>query len=132
PPADDQAIRRLVALPRLHPEGGLAPGRPGRRHPDGRLALATAVRVIDGVHGEAALAWPPAQPPLPTGLPNDLVLMLHIADLTDGGPALPVDHPHLARGETEGRVGLLLGHQLRAGPGRRASWPPLPMWSSTL
>src|SRR5271163_2448139 len=84
----------------------------------GGLAFATAVRVIDRVHGHAtdrrSLALPAVTPRL-----TDLdVALLGVADLAHGRAALRADPPDLTGRHAQGRVAGLLGEQLDARPGR--------------
>src|SRR5207247_10895756 len=51
------------------------------------------------------------------GLPEGDELVLWVPDRPDGRLARRRNHPRLARGQAEGRLGALLGHQLHAGPG---------------
>src|SRR3954447_3489110 len=105
--ADDVAVRRLVLLARAVAEGRLAP----RSHwmASGRCrALATAVRVVDRVHGRAARLRANAQVTRATGLADRDVLVVGVADRADGRAAVRRDHPHLAGVEAQGgRAGLL-------------------------
>src|ERR1700722_10633532 len=82
------------------------------------LAFATAVRVIDRVHGHAtnrrSLALPAVTPRL-----TDLdVALLGIADLAHGRAALRADPPDLTGRHAQGRVAGFLGEQLDDRPGR--------------
>src|SRR5882757_6489307 len=72
----------------------LAPGR--RRVPATRgLALATAQRVVDGVHRHAPDARPLALPATPPRLADRDQLGLRVADLADRGAAGDGNQPHL-------------------------------------
>src|SRR5476651_1994426 len=62
------------------------------------LALAAAVRMVDGVHGDAADVRAPAQPAGAAGLAEGLLAVVAVADDADGGAALGVHQPELARG----------------------------------
>ena len=55
-------------------------------------ALTAAQRMRDRIHGRSPHVRPDSQVPLPTRLAPTDVLMIHVADLPDRGPALdPVD-----------------------------------------
>ena len=58
----------------------------------GASALAAAKRMIDRVHGHATNLRPLAKPSVAARLADGNVLVLDIADLSDRGPALDVDH----------------------------------------
>ncbi len=112
----------LLGLAGLVTQGGDTPRRhrvAARR----RGALAAAVRVVDRVHGGAANAGPDAHPALAAGLAGDQVLVLGVADLADGGPALQTDHAHLAGGQAQDGVVALLGHDLGRRAGRAGDLP---------
>src|SRR5437588_10097540 len=117
PAADDQAVGSFLRLPRAVAERRLAPGR--LRVPAGaRLALATAMRVVGGIHRRAAHRGPLAQPARAAGLASRLVLVLQVADLAERRAAGDVDAPELARGHPDRGVVALFREQLRGGPGR--------------
>ena len=84
--------------------------------PVGRLALATAVRMVARVHDDAADLRPLAHVASATGLAEVLVLVVEVADLADRGHAAERHPAHLARRQADLRVVALLGQQL----GRRA------------
>src|SRR5206468_10855950 len=78
--ADDELARGLFPVSRAVAERGLAPG--GLRVATGaRLALATAVRMVAGVHGRAADLGALTQPAAATRLAARLVLVLDVTDL---------------------------------------------------
>src|SRR4051812_21176167 len=81
------------------------------------LALAAAVRVVDGVHRGAADGRALALPAAPPGLAPRDVLVVEVADLADGGAAGQEDATHLARGQAQHRVRAVLRNELdpRAG-----------------
>src|SRR5215470_15830431 len=120
---DDEIVRPLVVagLETLR----LPAPRRGRMPSARGLALAAAHRVIDRVHGHAAVVRPPAEPAVAAGLADRDVLVFEVADLADGGVTLDVDLTDLARGQAHLRVGALLGHQLRRGAGRADELPAL-------
>src|SRR5689334_10202410 len=111
---DDQGIAGL-ALARA--ALGLAP-RGHRVATTGGLALATTVRVVDGVHHDTADGRALALPAHAAGLAPVDVGLLGVADLTDGGAAADVDEAHLARGHAQRRARALAGHELGAHAGR--------------
>src|SRR5206468_1991765 len=74
---------------------GLAP-RADRMAPARALALATAKRMVNGVHGHAAHGRADALPPLAPGLAELDVALLGVAHLGHRGPAGRVDPPVLA------------------------------------
>ena len=55
---------------------------------DSRFAFSTAVGMVDGVHGGASDRGSEAHMSLSAGFTDIDILMLYIADFTDGGPAL--------------------------------------------
>src|SRR5690606_15438886 len=81
------------------------------------LGLATAVRMVDGVHRRTTDGGLDPAPALGTGLAQLLQVVLDVAYLTDGRAALGRDPPHLAGAKTQGGVALVAGDQLHAGTG---------------
>src|SRR5262249_20426027 len=114
--AHDVPIRRLVLLAGAVPEGGDTPRRDGVTPRSGG-ALASTVRVVDGVHGYTAGLGAHAHVALAPGLPDLDVLVLGVADRPDGRAALGAHHPHLAGGQAQRRHVAVLGHQLDRGTG---------------
>src|SRR5205807_9386738 len=82
-----------------------------------RLALAAAVRVVDRVHRGAANGGALALPATAAGFPAGDVLVVDVADLADRRAAGQRNAAHLARGETQHAVALVLGHELDARAG---------------
>src|SRR5207245_541626 len=82
-----------------------------------RLALTTAVRVVDRVHRRAAHRRALAEPAAAAGLADRHVLMLDVADLPHGRAAGEQHAAHLARGETQSRVTAVLRDELHTGAG---------------
>src|SRR6476619_3287837 len=123
---DDQGIAgRALARAAL----GLAPGG-DRVAPTRGLALATTVRVVDGVHDDTANGRALALPAHPAGLAPVDVGLLGVADLADRRAAADVDVAHLAGRHPELGPRALLGDQLRrvaggAGDLRAATGPEL-------
>src|SRR5262249_28028685 len=114
--ADDVAVGALVALARAVAERGNAPRGHGVAT-RGRRALAAAVRVVDRVHRRAARLRAHAHVALAARLADLDVLVIGVADHTDGRAALGADHAHLARRQAQRRHIAVLGHQLRRGSG---------------
>src|SRR5687768_1629134 len=81
------------------------------------LALTTAVRVVDGVHGDTAHGRALALPAHPAGLAPVDVRLLGVADLAHRRAAAQVDVADLARGHPQLGERPVLGHQLDAGAG---------------
>src|SRR6266568_8685860 len=93
--ADDQLVGCLLRLPRAVAEGGFAPR--GLRVAAGTgLALASTVRVVDGVHRRAPDGRPHAHPAAAAGFSARLVLVVDVTDLADRGLAAHVDAAQLA------------------------------------
>src|SRR5690348_1733679 len=106
-------------MPRLVAARGLAPGRHGVAAAGG-LALATAVRMVDGVHGDAADGRADAQPALAAGLAQLDVLVLEVADLADRGHAVQVDAADFAAHQADLGVVVLAAQDLSEGAGGAA------------
>ena len=73
-------------------------------------ALATTHRVVDRVHGGAAVVRTLAHPAAATGLAEGHARMKRVADLPNGGAAVEVNHPYLVGGQPNLRVIAVLGH----------------------
>src|ERR1700750_3132399 len=86
---DPLVVARLVAARRLAPWRHRMPAARG-------LALAAAVRVIDRVHGHAAVGWTNALPAVASRLTDGHVLVVRIAHLPDRCHALDQHAPRLA------------------------------------
>src|SRR4051794_21392925 len=80
-----------------------------------RLAFATAVRVVDRVHGRAADGRALAEPARTAGLADRHVAVLDVADLADGRAAGEQHAAHLAGRETQRGVAAVLRDELHAG-----------------
>src|SRR3954454_2121432 len=111
---DDEGIAGL-ALART--ALGLAP-RGHRVATTGGLALATTVRVVDGVHDHTTDGRALALPAHAARLAPVDVGLLGVADLADGGAAAHVDVADLPGRHAQLRVRPVLGHQLHAGARR--------------
>ncbi|CAN4042321.1 Glutathione import ATP-binding protein GsiA, partial [Dysosmobacter welbionis] len=107
----------VLALAGLVTHGGLAPGGHRAGTADGCAALAAAVGVVIGVHDGAAHGGTPAHVTLAAGLADVDVLVLDVANLTDGGVAVGAHDADLAGRQTDLGVAALLGHQLSGGAG---------------
>ena len=79
------------------------------------LALATAVRVVNRVHDSTADGRTNAHVALTTGLSDDDVGVLGVADLADGRAAGHEDAAHLGGRHTDDGVLALLTHELASG-----------------
>src|SRR5215831_13843154 len=123
PARDDVAIRRPRAPAGLVALGGPAPRR--HRVIALALALASAHRMVDGIHDGAAHRRPEALPAHPAGLPHRHVLVVEVADLADGRHAVEPHLAHLARGQLDVGVVALLGEELREGARAPAELPAL-------
>src|SRR4029078_2606863 len=82
------------------------------------LALATAVRVVDGVHRDPAHGGTPTLPAQPARLAPRDSRLLGVAALADRREAPGVDVADLARGHAQLRERPVLRHELDARPGR--------------
>src|SRR4051794_14710262 len=122
---DDQLVGCLVLLAGALPERRDAP-RSDRMTAALRLALATAVRVVDRVHRGAADSRALADPAAAPGLAAGLVRVVGVPDLAHRCPADEEHAAHLARGETQHGVVAVLRDELDARPGRARHLAALP------
>src|SRR5215204_613477 len=107
---DNHRIRALVvAGPSLH---RLYPLRL-RLYTDRGIALAATMRMVTRVHRRTADGWSPPSMPVSTGFSNNDVLVVDVADLSQGRHAVEVDQPHLSRRHPDLCVVVRLRHQLR-------------------
>src|SRR5438477_1743674 len=113
---DDHAVGPLVVA-RLQALGELAPRRAGMTSA-ARATLATAHRVIDRVHRDAAVVRPLAEPPGASCLADRNVLVIGVRHLSDRRAALEVHETHLAARQPDLSPRALFGHELR-GEARR-------------
>src|SRR5262249_28747912 len=113
---DDELLGRLVDA-RLVTLGRHAPRR-ARVTATRAATLATAHRVVDGVHGDAAVGRALPHQRQAAGLAPRVVAVVGVADGADGGAAAQVHEPHLARRQADGAPVAFLGHELRRGAGR--------------
>src|SRR5262245_35446715 len=109
--ADDEPIRRLV-LARLVALGRLAPGG----GPVLASLGATAIGVIDGVHGDRAHRRPGAAPAGSPGLAGDLVHVVRVGDRSHRRHALLAHASGLAGIEAQDRPAGVATDELRIGP----------------
>src|SRR6185503_12060077 len=89
----------------------LSPRRHGMAAAGG-LAFTAAKRVVHRVHRHATHVRALAEPPAPSGLAVRHVLVIDVADLSDGRDALDVDLANLARRHLHRGVLALARHQL--------------------
>src|SRR5690606_31479238 len=80
--------------------------------------LATAVRVVDRVHGHAAHGRAHAAPTHGAGLADLAQAVFFVAHFADGRAALDVHAAHFARAQAHLGVGTFTGQQHRRGAGR--------------
>src|SRR6185312_1690469 len=114
--ADDVLAARLLLVPGAEAQGRLAPRRD--RMAALVLALAAAVRVVDGVHDGAAHGRALPHPAAAAGLAAGLDLVGDIAELADGRPTLLGHAPHLAGRQPQQRLAAFLGDELGGRAGR--------------
>src|SRR5487761_1375303 len=112
PVPNDILVSRLV-IPCLIAQGRLAPGRLGTGHPDGRLALTAAVRMIARVHSRATHFGSPSSMAAAPGLTEFDIVVFRVARLSDCGHAVGANTAHLTRRKPDQTVVTLLGHELR-------------------
>src|SRR5687768_4081926 len=106
-PANDQSLRRLLFVARLH-AFLVAP----LVHDVPSAARTTTVRVIDGVHDFTADLRALSHPPAVTGLSVRDQLVLGVAHGTDCAEAVAVDEAHFGRGHAKRDILTLLGDDL--------------------
>src|SRR5215217_2415275 len=87
---------------------------------DRGFALAAAMRMVTRVHCRPADRWAPPTMPVATGLSNNDIFVVDVADLSQGCHAVEVDQPHLSRRHPHLRVVIRLCHQLCRCSGRAA------------
>src|SRR3954447_25654692 len=110
---------RLVALGRLAPRGDRVATARG-------AALAAAVRMIDGVHRDAAVVRPAPLPAHPAGLAEVLVLVVRVGDRTDRRHALRAHAADLAGAQPELAPVAVAADELDVGAGRAGELAALP------
>src|SRR5215218_1032367 len=108
----------LRALGRLTPRGHrVAPAR--------GTAFAAAMRVVDRVHGDAAIVRALAEPALAAGLAEIDIAVVRVGHRTHRRQARAVHDALLARVEAQDRHALVAADQLRIGTGRTGDLAPL-------
>src|SRR5689334_5198139 len=108
--AQDELVGRLVG-PRLLALGRLAPGR-NRMTATRGAAFAAAMRMVDRVHGHAAIVRTLAAPYGATGLAVIDVAVVGVRHGTHGGHAGTVHDALLARVEAQNRHALVAADKL--------------------
>src|SRR6185503_13784996 len=83
-------------------------------------AFAAAHRMVDRVHGDAAVVRAAALPARAAGLADVHAAVFDVTDLADGGAAVEVDLAGLTRRQPHLAPVAFLRHQLRARPGGTA------------
>src|ERR1700689_363695 len=106
----DELVGRLVR-PGLLALGRLAP-RAHRMPAAGRLTLAAAVRMVDRVHGDAAVVRTTSKPATAARLADRRIHVVGIRHRSDRGEALAVNESLLARAETQRHVALIAADDL--------------------
>src|ERR1043166_4217616 len=119
----DEFGGRLVA-PGLLALGGEAPRR-NRMAAARRAALAAAVRMIDRVHGDAAVVRTPAEPAGATGLADRNIHVVRVRYRADRCHAAPMHEPLLAGIEPQDHVLLVASDDLGVCAGRARELAPL-------
>src|ERR1043166_949560 len=119
----DEFGGRLVA-PGLLALGGEAP-RGNRMTPARCAALAAAVRVIDRVHGDAAVVRAPAEPAGAARLADRNIHVIRVRHRPNRRHAAPVHQPLLAGIEPQDHVLLVASNDLGVGAGRTRELPAL-------
>src|SRR4029077_4304841 len=76
------------------------------------LAFAATMRVVDRVHCDPAHRGANAAPALRAGLADRAKIILFVANLTDGGPAIDVHFANFSRSQPQLRVGPFTRQQL--------------------
>src|SRR5215472_11474899 len=80
-------------------------------------AFATTVRMIERVHRHAANRGANAAPARFASFADNLVLVIDVADLSDGGTAAYIDQSNFTAGHAHLRVRTFFGQQLRCAAG---------------
>src|SRR3954467_531462 len=114
--AQDELVGRLVG-PRLLALGRLAPGR-NRMAAARSAAFAAAVRMVDRVHGHAAVVRALAEPARAAGLAERRVHVVGVRHRAHCRIALAVDDALFARVEAKRDIALVAADDLRVGAGR--------------
>src|SRR5579872_7430546 len=114
PRGNDEFVGRLVR-PRLLALGRLAP-RTDRMTTARSAAFAAAVRMVDRVHGDAAIVRTMPEPTVAPGLADRNVHVIRVRHRADRAEALAVDQALLARLQAQDDVTLVATDDLRVRP----------------
>ena len=109
---DNELVGTVVSSSGLVAESGLAPGGNRSGTANGRLTFTTAVGVVAGVHYRTSYSRSDALVTSASCLTEVNVLVVDVADLTDGSHAANSDLSHLAGRKSYESVILLLTHKL--------------------
>src|SRR5277367_4716195 len=88
-------------------------------------SFAAAVRMIDRVHGDAAIVRALSEPAVAAGLAERSVHVVRIGDRADRGEALAVNEPLLTGTQSQRNVALVAADDLRIGSGGAGDRPAL-------
>lgn len=113
--ADDELVTLELGSTRFHTQCGFAPRRLGMLQSDGRVSLASSVRVIDCVHGLTEHLRLLPEPAIATGLPDGDEMVIGIADRSDGCETNRADLAHLATGQLHDSIRNVEADQNGAG-----------------
>ena len=83
----------------------------------GGAAFTAPMRMVDRVHGDAAIMRLAAEPPVAAGLADRNVHVIRVGNRTDGAGAAAVNQPLLSRIQTHDDVVLVTADELRVGAG---------------
>src|ERR1700735_388281 len=103
-------------MPRLLALGRLAPRRDRMTAARG-AAFAAAVRMVNRVHGDAAVMRLASEPAVTTGLADRNIHVIRVRHRTDGAGAAAVNQALLARVQTNDHVVMVAADELRIGSG---------------
>src|SRR5579871_306259 len=107
---DDPLVGTLVVAS-LETAGGLAPRR-DRMTAARRFALTASMRMVDGVHRDAAIVRRLAQPASPSRFTQRDVFVVQITNLPHGRHALRQHAPHFTRRQLQQRDAAFFRNQL--------------------
>src|SRR5882757_5307162 len=83
----------------------------------GGAAFAAAVRMVDRVHGDAAVVRLAAEPAIATGLADRDIHVIRVGNRADGAGAAAVNQALLARVQTDNHVVMVAANELGVGAG---------------
>src|ERR1700754_2074638 len=112
---ENESVGRLVR-PRLLALGRLAPWG-HRMTATGGAAFAAAVRMVDRVHGDAAVMRLAAEPAVAAGLADRDIHVIRIGHSTNGAGAAAVNQALLAGVQPNDHVVMVAADQLGVGAG---------------